>query len=94
MTPRKHSRVVAHLRNKFHLSGSIKMEFLFPGPVTQLLSCFFRCFLFVCKPVKNVKREDAVIPLSKLRHKIHECVACLDLIDYLQLAHSFVPLSS
>lgn len=27
------------------LAGS--KEFMFPGPRTQFLSCFFRCFLFV-----------------------------------------------
>lgn len=43
-------------------------------------------------PLQDVKKEDAVIPLSKLRHTSDKCVACLDLIDYMQLAHSIVPL--
>lgn len=62
MTPRKHSRATVPLKSKFHLTSRIKIEFMVPDPVTQLLSCFFGYFMFVCKPVKNVKREDAVIP--------------------------------
>lgn len=38
----------SHLGNKFHLAGRAKTEYIFPGPETQLLSCFFRYFIFVC----------------------------------------------
>ena len=49
--------------------------------------------LHVCLLIsKGYKEEDAVVPLSKLRHTSDKCIACLDLIDYMQLAHSIVPL--
>lgn len=71
-----------HLRSKLQLADRVKPEFLSPGPGTQLLSCFFRCFLFVCELVRDVKREEAVALQSQLRHTSHERAACLGLIDY------------
>jgi hypothetical protein len=59
-----------------------------PAPIL-LLQIFHICLLIS----KGYKEEGAVILLSKLRHTSHNCLACLDLIDYMQLAHFFVPLS-
>ena len=76
----------SHLRNKLYLAARIRTEFTFPGPRTE--SSFYPASSDVSCLSANQWRM-----LSKLRHTSHKCAAILGLIDYIQLAQSFVPIT-
>lgn len=56
-------------------------------PRNQLLSCFM---FHACLLTSKERKEGSC---SYLKHTSHKCTTCHDLVDYVQLAQYFVPLS-